>query len=274
MTEVIQTKEVNFNNDVLMAAQDVNGDVWVGVKWICVALGLTKDQGRYQVKNVQSDEVLKLGCVKFDTGVFDPNNETIAIKIEYLPLWLAKIRITPAMRTENPDVANKLVEYQLRVKDVLAAAFVPKQKPVTTIDLLRGQLELLDNLITEQERQNKQIEENTTQIEKLKRAVFVNPENWRSETHKIICVLACDIGGPRKIPVVRSMVYDGIKRRTGIDIDRRYSNKLERMRKNGASESQCKRYSKLDYIAEDPDLVKAYIAAVKSLAKECGLVNA
>lgn len=273
MTEVIQTKEVNFNDDVLMAAQDANGDVWVGVKWICVALGLTQDQGRRQVKNVQSDDVLKLGCVKFGTGVFDPNNETIALKIEYLPLWLAKIRITPAMRAENPDVVNKLFEYQLRAKDALAAAFVPKQKPATTIDLLKGQLELLDNLITEQERQNKQIEENAAQIEKLKRVVFVNPENWRAETHKIICILACDIGGPKKIPAVRSMVYDIIKRRTGVDIDRRYFNKLERMRKNGASESQCKHYSKLDYISEDPDLVKAYIDTVKSLARECGLVN-
>jgi len=39
--------------------------------------------------------------------------------------WLAKISITPKMQKENKEVMNKLIEYQLKAKDVLAKAFLP-----------------------------------------------------------------------------------------------------------------------------------------------------
>lgn len=127
MENELVTKEVEFNGDYLKAAQDTNtGKVFVGVKWICNGIGLTQDQGRSQVKKIQTDVVLHNGCVKFDTGVFDDNNETIAIELDYLPLWLAKISITPNMLSSTPDVAQKLISYQLKAKDVLAKAFIRK----------------------------------------------------------------------------------------------------------------------------------------------------
>lgn len=65
------------------------------------------------------------GCVKFDAGVFDENNRTIAIKIDYLPLWLAKISITPAMQRDSPELVERLLQYQLKAAKVLADAFLP-----------------------------------------------------------------------------------------------------------------------------------------------------
>ena len=125
MRNELTTKEVEFNGDLLKATQDVNtGKVYVGVKWVCNGIGLTQDQGRSQVKKIQSDIVLHSGCVKFDTGVFDDNNETIAIELDYLPLWLAKISITPTMIKENPEVTKRLISYQLKAKEALAKAFI------------------------------------------------------------------------------------------------------------------------------------------------------
>ena len=38
---------------------------------------------------------------------------------------VCKISITPTMRENNPELVEKLVNYQLKAKDVLAAAFLP-----------------------------------------------------------------------------------------------------------------------------------------------------
>ena len=122
-------KEVNFNGDNLIAAQsNKDGKIYVGVSNICNVLNLSKNGKDRQVKNIQTDIVLNKGCVKFDVGVFDCNNETLAIQIDFLPLWLAKISITPKMKIDSPNVVEKLIEYQLKAKDVLADAFIHNNK--------------------------------------------------------------------------------------------------------------------------------------------------
>lgn len=122
----LEIKKVPFMGTELMAARDADGQIWAGVSYICRGIGLSKNEKDRQVKNVQTETVLKKGCVKFAAGVFDPNNETIALKLDFVPLWLAKISITPTMEAETPELAEKLMEYQLKAKDVLAAAFIPE----------------------------------------------------------------------------------------------------------------------------------------------------
>lgn len=97
---------------------------WAGVRWICSGIGLTRHQKDRQVANIQTDKVLSRGCLKFEAGVFGPNNSALALKLDYVPLWLAKIAITPKMERETPELAARLEQYQLRAKDVLAAAFL------------------------------------------------------------------------------------------------------------------------------------------------------
>ncbi len=133
----LAVKSVPFLGDELMAVRDEeNNKIYVGVSYICKGVGLTDSQKRTQVTKIQEDIVLSKGCLKFQTGVFDPNNETLGINIDFLPIWLAKITITPNMQKEQPDVADKLIQYQLKAKDVLAAAFIKPQKPVSALDLL------------------------------------------------------------------------------------------------------------------------------------------
>ena len=55
------------------------------------------------------------------------NREVLCLKLDYVPLWPAKISITPTMEQETPELAATLEEYQLKAKDVLAAAFIPEQ---------------------------------------------------------------------------------------------------------------------------------------------------
>lgn len=96
----LTVKDVDFNGAVLKAAQDMNNIIWVGVSWVCSGMGLNKNQKDRQVKNIQSDSLLSRGCVKFDAGVFDDNNDALALQLDYLPAWLFKINITPKMQED------------------------------------------------------------------------------------------------------------------------------------------------------------------------------
>lgn len=139
-TEGIVLKNVEFDGALLRAAQ-VENIVWVGVRWVCFGIGLSNGQARRQIENIQKDELLHRGCRKFATGVFDENNETLALQLDYLPAWLFKISITPKMKADHPELVEKLIHYQLKAKDVLAQAFLPaisSKKETTEIEELKG----------------------------------------------------------------------------------------------------------------------------------------
>ena len=121
-------KEVEFMGDMLMAAKDRDGNIWAGVSYFCRGLGFSKNERDSQVKKVQSDVTLSRGCVKFHAGVFDADNDTVALSLDFIPLWLAKITITKSMKENNPELVEKLITYQLKAKDVLAEAFLPQYR--------------------------------------------------------------------------------------------------------------------------------------------------
>lgn len=150
-------KSVDFFGDELIAIKNEdNKKMYTGVSFICNGLGLTKGQKDRQVLNIQEDLVLKRGCLKFEAGVIDPNNEVLGIELDFLPLWLAKISITPKMQEQQPKVAEKLVNYQLKAKDVLAQAFVkPMSKELQAIFMMDSKQQQMDARITK-------LENNTT----------------------------------------------------------------------------------------------------------------
>ena len=122
-----ERKEVNFNGAKLLAVKMENGKIYVSFKHICKNLGLSGSQIESQRQKIAKDETLKRGCLKIQVGVFDPNNTTLGVDHEFLPIWLAKIN--PA-RFSN-QLKKKLLDYQLHAKDVLAAAFLDKPKQLT-----------------------------------------------------------------------------------------------------------------------------------------------
>ena len=123
MTE-LAIKDVEFNGAILRAAQDMENIIWVGVAWVCQGLGLTKGQMQNERKKIQTDEVLSQGERNFVLPTEGGNQESLCIKLDFLPLWLAKISITPTMKRENPQLVENLITYQLKAKDVLAEAFL------------------------------------------------------------------------------------------------------------------------------------------------------
>jgi len=125
MSNELMIKEVDFNGANLLAAQDVDGKIYVGVKWVCDGLNLSKGQMQNERIRIQEDIVLSKGKRNLVLPTNGGDQEVLCIELEFLPLWLAKISITPKMQKENKEVMNNLIEYQLKAKDVLAKAFLP-----------------------------------------------------------------------------------------------------------------------------------------------------
>lgn len=79
-----------------------------------------------QIKNIKKDMVFeKEGSNQIPLPTDGGIKEVFCIRHDFVPLWLAKIQITEKTREERPDFARKLMQYQLKAKDILADAFLP-----------------------------------------------------------------------------------------------------------------------------------------------------
>ena len=116
-------KEINFKNDKVITVE--YGDkIYISVKQVCHNLGMDKSRSDHQVQKIQQDETLRMGIKKLSLNFQSQIRNTVFIELDYLPLWLAKIN--PARFDE--ELKDKLTEYQLHCKDVLADAFLGKRE--------------------------------------------------------------------------------------------------------------------------------------------------
>lgn len=142
----LRVRDVDFNGAELRAAQEIEtGKVYVGVRWVCQGMGFNENRMKYERKKIQEDLVLSKGVKFYPLANDKANSNILCLELNFLPLWLAKFSITPTMQRENPDLVNKLIDYQLHAKDVLAAAFLNKKpetrpKPKTKGNILQVQL--------------------------------------------------------------------------------------------------------------------------------------
>ena len=162
----LEVKRVPFMGADLMAAKDESGTIWAGVRWMCDGMGMSEGQRKRQIANIQTDHLLsKGGSNLILNGTGYGKREVLCLKLDFVPLWLAKINITPAMQAETSELAERLEAYQLKAKDVLAAAFLPKKvqggesKPMTDYQ----------QMMAETRRRNAQIQEARIYTELAKR---------------------------------------------------------------------------------------------------------
>lgn len=124
-----ELKEVTFMGDTLAAVKvKETGKIYVGVNWVCDALGFSESQKKTQSDKIHDDIVLSKGVGLFHLPTKGGNQRSFCIEHEFLPLWMAKIVITTKMKNETPEIMDKIVAYQLEAKDILAKAFLGKTK--------------------------------------------------------------------------------------------------------------------------------------------------
>ncbi|MEL7658016.1 MAG: phage antirepressor N-terminal domain-containing protein [Bacillota bacterium] len=123
----VEQKTVNFNGTELMAVKADDGKIYAGVKWFCQGLFFDKSKSDAQVQKIQADLVLSKGACKINLPTAGGSQETLCIELGFLPLWLAKIN---ANIIDAPEIQERLIDYQLNAKDVLANAFLGNPKSV------------------------------------------------------------------------------------------------------------------------------------------------
>lgn len=142
----LAVKDVQFNGATLRAAQDAENMIWVGVRWVCQGIGLTEGQARRERKRIHEDLTLKQGESNLTLPTDGGNQDVLCIRLDFLPLWVAKINPTPTMKKENPQLVENLVEYQLKAKDVLADAFLNKNALAPRADYMTQIVNLQDTI--------------------------------------------------------------------------------------------------------------------------------
>lgn len=236
-------KDVSFMGSDLRACQNAEDKkVYVGVSWICNGLGMSKNLKDTQIKKIQSDLVLNRGCVKFDAGVFDENNDVLALDIEFLAIWLAKITLTPKMQKEYPELVEKLIEYQLKAKDVLANAFVNQVPQLSMEDALIQSLIQMKETRLKQEEHDRKIAQMEIKQEKHEQKVnnvldFVSKAPDFKVIEQRINTYSRRTGKPQS--QVWGMIYKKLEELHGVDTPTRVRNAKKKIQDERASQNKA-----------------------------------
>lgn len=258
-----EIKTVSFMGCELMAAKTEDGTIYAGVSYICKGMGMSEGQVKAERVKIRDDSVLSKGRRNFVLPTNGGPQETLCLELDYLPLWLAKISITPTMKAENPQLAERLIQYQLKAKDALAAAFI-KKRPATMAEQLLEQAKLM----VDQERRIKALEDGQEQMQNAVQqtmdifaAPSASPDDWAASlNHQINTIVETFGGNHRKF---RGDRYAELEFEAGVDLTCRQTRLRNRMRKNGATETECKQISKLQVIARDRKLRPIFESIVR-----------
>lgn len=154
LSKLVEIKTVQFLGSELIAARDNDGQIWAGVRWMCEGIGLSEGQLKAERLKIQSDKVLVKGGRNFVLPTKGGLQETLCLKLDFVPLWLAKINITHTMESETPELADRLEQYQLRAKDILAESFLTQHTKDNSehLSTMLGKLNTIESRISNIER--------------------------------------------------------------------------------------------------------------------------
>lgn len=125
----MELMETEFMGDSIMVVKMKDtGKTYVGINWICDGLGFDKNDKDSEIRRIKSDTVLLQGATLMSLPTKGGNQQSWVIELEYLTLWLAKINVDSKRKQRTPETMEKLINYQLKAKDVLAEAFLKKKE--------------------------------------------------------------------------------------------------------------------------------------------------
>ena len=191
------TKEVNFNKDTLVAVKkESTGKIYVAVNHICNALGLDCEN---QKTKLRQHATIKKGTMILGVPSMGGNQNTFVIELDFLPIWLATINPSKIKK----ETQNKLIEYQLKAKDVLAQAFIHRQpvEPMPLEDLIILQAQSVKELKIRVDRIEEKVDTTQEKVLKLEKST------------------ACKaLSAPADDPVFSAPPVDGLSYLTGTQI--------------------------------------------------------
>lgn len=155
-----EVKEIPFSDGSLLGIRTPDGKVWLAVRTACTDIGLTEKQAENEVRKVKESLLFANEWTEL-TLKFKGQVRTLTVLSEkFVPMWLARINLTPNMQKKNPKVVEKLLEYQLEAADVLHKAFYETEEQKSTlhsklglegrIEGMQVQINSMENMLCEQ----------------------------------------------------------------------------------------------------------------------------
>lgn len=176
-----------------------------------------------------------------------------------LYLWTEKGALLHA-KSLNTDRAWEVYDY-------LVETYFRAKQAKTDFSQLSPQLQLLIQLEMEQKRQSAAIQAVEQKVNNIREVISLNPQSWREGCRKILMKIARQRGGTQEaLQDVATECFSLVDQRGGVSLDVRLTNKKKRMEKEGACQTNCKKITKVDVIAEDKKLIEIYLAVVKEMA--------
>lgn len=231
-------KEVNFNGATLMACEK-DEKVYVAVRWVCEGIGLSDGQMKSERKKIQEDLVLSKGGRNIVLPTGGGTQEVQCIELDFLPLWLAKISITPKMQKDKPEVVTNLIEYQLKAKEVLANAFVRNVTQIVPTTFKESLIMLLQQ-VEENEKKEIIIKQQVKEIEHKSEVIQGFTDEITLAEKRQILNQVVRKGGVDKVQSRWTLLYKNYEAKCHIN--------LRIQLKNYNEKNKPKLKGKLDYI--------------------------
>lgn len=153
-----------------------------------------------------------------------------------------------------------------------------ESKPQTIEDLIIMQAQSIKNLkqqVTEANsmalKANEKVEETKQEVQAIREAVTLEPNQWRKDTANLINKIATKLGGFEHIKPIRDEAYNLLNNTYGVKLKTRLDNKRKNMALEGCSKSKIDKVNYLDVIAEDKKLINGYINIIGRLAVKYGI---
>lgn len=151
-----EIKTITFNNIEMLAIKGSDNNIYVALKKICFDLGL---EWSSQLQKIKRKGVLTKGMVTLNIPYNNQGNfqNTTCMNVDYLPLYLSTIEVNMC----KEEIKEKLLDFQLKAKDILVKAFIKKDPLEETKKALPSNyLEALKQLVQATEESQKINEEN------------------------------------------------------------------------------------------------------------------
>ncbi|AIY81959.1 ORF6N domain-containing protein [Clostridium botulinum] len=117
----------------------------------------------------------------------------------------------------------------------------------------------------------KELKETKEEIQGIRDAVTLEPNQWRKDTATLINKISNRLGGFQHIELIRKEAYKLLNSSYGVDINRRLLNKKKNMALEGCSKSKINKINYLDVIADDKKLINGYINIIGRLSVKYGI---
>lgn len=176
-----------------------------------------------------------------------------------LTIDFAKTLCMMARTEKGEEIRRYFIEVEKRYQ-----AITNRPRPETQLEVLQQVI----NLMVEQDKRQKQLEERTESVERtltlVKDTIIQQDPDWRKWINQMFNKIVHAVGS-EKYQQIRADSYRLLEERAHCDLDTRLRNLKQRFGDSGATKTKIEKLNKLDVIENEPKLKEIYTGIIKEM---------